>query len=154
MRMFPPARWLLVPVLLVAVLPASGCALVDQRTVARWFGGKPVAPNQDELAEAALPPLPLVTIRFDQPEADYTPVLAQAAEEALARKPTALFDVVTPVPSGASQEDQDAFVRRGADDARAVADALATAGVPPKQLRLSLRGDPGNPAREVRVYVR
>ena len=36
----------------------------------------------------------------------------------------------------------------------AVADMLATAGVPPEQLRLGLRGDPGNPVREVRVYVR
>jgi hypothetical protein len=45
-------------------------------------------------------------------------------------------------------------MRQGAEDARAVADALATAGVPPEQIRLSMRSDPGNPPREVLVYVR
>ncbi len=149
MRMFPPAFWLL-----VSVLALAGCTLVDQRTVSRWFGGRPAEPTQEDIAAANLPPLPLVTIRFDQPDADYTPVLTQAAEDALARKPTAVFDVVTPLPTGAPQAEQDEFVRRGANDARAVADALATAGVPPKQLRLSMRSDPGTPAREVRVYVR
>lgn len=149
MRRFLPAFGLLASVLL-----ASGCTLVDQRTVARWMGGSPAAPSQDDIAAAALPPLPLVTVRFDQPDEDYTPVLTRAAEEAMARKPTVVFEVVTPVPSTAPPDQLDEYVRRGAEDAHAVADALATAGVPPKQLRLSLRGDPGTPGREVRVYVR
>lgn len=142
----------IVPLLLVLLL--GGCELVDQRTVARWFGGKAEAPTQADLAAAELPALPLVTVRFDDPDTDYTPVLAQAAERALALKSSAVFEVVTPVPSAAGHDEQGAFVRRGADDARAVADALATAGVPPDQLRLGLRGDPGHPVREVRVYVR
>ena len=70
------------------------------------------------------------------------------------RKPDAVFDVVTPVPTALPRAAQDEFVRQGSDDARAVAAVLATAGVPPEQLRLGLRGDPGQPAREVRVYVR
>ncbi len=148
MRIYPSAS------LLLASLLLCGCTLVDQRTVARWFGGKPVAPSQADVAETSLPPLPLVVVRYDQPDVDLTRVLAQAAEDALARKPSAVFEVVTPVPTAAPQTEQDEFVRRGADDARAVADTLATAGVPPEQLRLSLRGDPGNPVREVRVYVR
>jgi hypothetical protein len=138
----------------LALLLLSGCQLLDQRTIARWFGGHAVAPSQTDLAAATLPALPLVTIRFDQPDTDTTAVLAKAAEDALERKPTAVFDVVTPLPIDASRAEQDEFVRRGAEDARAVADALATAGVPPEQLRLSLRSDPGNPPREVRVYVR
>ena len=148
MRPFPPASLLLMSLLL------SGCALIDQRTVARWLGGKPAAPSKADLAAAQLPPLPLVVVRYDQPDVDYAPVLAQAAEAALERKPSAVFEVVTPLPSAEPVAEQDAFIRRGADDARAVADTLATAGVPPSQLRLSLRGDSGKPVREVRVYVR
>lgn len=154
MRIFPPASPLLVPMLLAVMLASAGCTLVDQRTVARWVGGRAVAPSQTDLAGAALPALPLVTVRFDQPEIDVTPVLAEAAEAALARKADAVFDVVSAVPVAAPRAEQEAFVRRGADDVRAVAEALATAGVPPGQLRLGLRGDAGQPVREVRVYVR
>jgi hypothetical protein len=143
----------IVPIVLALVLLA-GCTLVDQRVVARWFGGRPVGPSQADLTEANLPPLPLVTIRYDQPNTDYTPLLAKAAEDALQAKPKAEFDVVTPIPSGTSRAEQDEYMRRGAEDARAVADTLATAGVPPEQIRLSMRSDPGNPPREVRVYVR
>ena len=106
------------------------------------------------MAGTTLPALPLVTIRFDQPGADYTPLLVEAAEDAMQRKPGVVFDVVTPVPTAIPREQQDEFVRRGADDARTVATVLATAGVPPEQLRLGLRGDQGQPVREVRVYVR
>ena len=79
---------------------------------------------------------------------------ASAAQAALARKADAVFEVVTPVPTAAGRSVQDEFIRRGADDARMVADLLATSGVPPEQLRLGLRGDSGQPVREVRVYVR
>ncbi|KAA5610999.1 hypothetical protein [Rhodovastum atsumiense] len=140
--------------LLVLSLLLTGCELVDQRTVARWFGSPRQAPSEADLAGATLPERPLVTIRFDTPDIDYRPVLAEAAQAALARKQDAVFDVVTPVPSAQPAAAQDAFVRRGTADARAVADALATEGVPPGQIRLGLRGDPGSPAREVRVYVR
>jgi len=143
----------IIPIALSLVLLA-GCQLVDQRTVARWFGGSAAAPGQADIAAADLPALPLVTVRFDQPDADYTQVLSQAAEAALARKGSAVFDVVTPLPSAASRAVQDEFLRRGAEDATTVANALATAGVPPEQIRLSLRSDPGTPVREVRVYVR
>ena len=140
--------------IIVPLLLLAGCELVDQRTVARWLGGRPQAPGPTELAEASLPPLPLVTIRFDEPDPDYGPALSQAAEDALARKPSAVFEVITPVPAAATQAEREALVQQGATDAGAVADALATAGVPPNQLRLGMRVDPGNPAREVRVYVR
>lgn len=150
MRTPPPATLLLTSVLLVT----TGCELVDQRTVARWFGGHPATPSQTDLADAKLPALPLVTVRFDQPGVDYAPALAAAAEDALQRKPGVVFDVVTPVPTALPRPEQDAFVRRGADDARTVAAVLATAGVPPEQLRLGLRSDGGQPVREVLVYVR
>jgi hypothetical protein len=140
--------------LLLSVLLLGGCELVDQRTVSRWLGGHATAPEAAALSDADLPPLPLVTVRFDEPDADYTQALSDAAEAALARKPDAVFEVVTPVPTAAPQAEQDRFVRVGGTDAGQVADALATAGVPPEQIRLGVRGDPGNPPREVRVYVR
>ena len=146
-------RMRIIPIALSLVL-LTGCQLVDQRTVARWFGGRAAAPEQADIAAADLPALPLVIVRFDQPDTDYTQLLSQAAEAALARKATAVFDVVTPLPSAAARAVQDEFLRRGAEDARAVGEALATAGVPPEQIRLSLRSDPGTPVREVRVYVR
>jgi hypothetical protein len=142
----------ILPLILLVLL--AGCELVDQRTVARWFGGRPTSATVTDVAAAALPALPLVTVRFDQPDADYTSVLSAAAQDAMQRKSSVVFEVITPVPTAAPRAEQDAFVRRGAGDARAVADALATAGVPPDQIRLGLRGDPGQPVREVRVYVR
>jgi hypothetical protein len=143
----------IVPLVLASVLLA-GCTLVDQRVVARWFGGRPAGPSQADLAAANLPPLPLLTIRYDQPDIDPTAALNQAAEDAMQAKPNAQFDVVIPIPSAAPRAEQEAYMRQGAADARAVADALATAGVPPEQIRLSMRSDPGNPPREVLVYVR
>jgi hypothetical protein len=142
----------LFPVLFLFLL--AGCQLVDQRTVATWFGGRPVAPGTADLAAATLPPLPLVVVRYDQAGFDPRPELAKAAEKALARKPDALFEVVTPLPTAAPLAEQDRFAAQGAADARAVADALATAGVSPDRIRLGLQGDPGQPVREVRVYVR
>lgn len=140
------------PLLLVLPLLA-GCELVDQRTVARWTGRPSTAPTAASLASANLPPLPLVVVRYDDPDSDPAPILASAAESALQRKPDASFEVITPVPTAAPPAEQDAFTRRGAEDARAVADALASAGVDPDKIHLGLRGDPGSPVREVRVYV-
>jgi hypothetical protein len=149
----PASLWCMRILPIALALLLAGCHPFDQRDVARWLGGAPAAPSQTDLTEADLPALPLVTLRFDQPDADTTAVLTEAAQDALERKPTATFEVVTPVPTAAPRAVQDEFVRRGADDARAVADTLATAGVPPERLHLGLRGDPGNPVREVRVYV-
>jgi hypothetical protein len=145
------SRMRILPIALALLL--AGCHPFDQRDVARWLGGRPAAPNQADLAETNLPPLPLVTVRFDQPGTDITAVLTEAAQAAMERKETVTFDVVTPLPTAAPRAVQDEFVSQGADDARMVADVLATAGVPPERLHLGLRGDPGNPVREVRVYV-
>jgi len=142
----------ILPMILALLL--AGCHLVDQRDVARLVGGRAAAPSPADIAGASLPALPLVVVRFDQPDADPTAALTEAAQAAMERKPHVVFDVITPVPTAAPRAEQDEFVRRGTDDARAVADMLATAGVPPEQLHLGLRGDSGNPVREVRVYVR
>ena len=128
----------------------SDLKLIDQRT----FQGPTRAPTASDIAQAKLPAQPLLVIRFDQPDADFRPAVSDAVQAALARKPDPSFDVLTPMPSAADQETQDRFISQGAVDAQQVANALAAAGIPPDQVHIGLRGDPGAPAREVRVYVR
>ncbi len=144
-------------VLLAAVL--AGCVpqgekpyfkLIDQR----MFRGPALPPSEADIARGKLPPLPLVTIRFDQPDADYHDGLAAAIEAAQAAKPDVAFDVLAPVPVSASQDVQARFTEQGAADAQAVATALAADGVDPGRVHIGFRGDPGSPPREVRVYAR
>jgi hypothetical protein len=114
--------------------------LLDQRS----FAGSGQAPT----AMPALPPLPLATIRFTQPDIDFAPALAQAVEEALARKPDAAFDVITPLPKGAAPD------ARSEDEAAQVARSIAEQGVQPDRIHIGLVEDPGAATHEVRVYVR
>ena len=139
---------------LALTLVLAGCLppdfkLIDQRTF--W---PPHAPGTAELARADLPALPLVTIRYDQPDLDYAPALAQAVEDAEAHKPNVEFDVIAPIPTGATAEVQDQFRRQGAEDTQAVANALGSAGVSMDRVHLGFRGDSGSPPREVLIYVR
>ena len=126
-----------------------GCTLIDQRT----FRSAPSTPGAAELARASLPALPLLTIRFADPELDRA-AIATAVDLALARKPAAIFDVIAPIPTNAPRETQDEAVRQGRADTERVANALAAAGAPRPQIQLGLRADRGDPPREVRVYVR
>lgn len=139
------------PLWLPLLLVLCGCTLIDRRT---FSGGNRVAPQSAQMAQAGLPPLPLVTIRFGQGEPDFGSMLSDAVQAAQARKPDVVFDVVAPVPSAAGLDVQDRFMRQGQADAEEVATAIAYAGIPQDRIRLSFQGDPGNPAREVRVYVR
>ncbi len=101
---------------------------------------------------AALPALPLITVRFDAPLD--TDAIAGAVQLAIARRPGAMFDVVAPIPTGASRAVQDAAVRQAQADAEQVATAMAAAGADRARIQLGLRADPGVPGREVRVFVR
>ena len=141
-----PIAALLMP-LLVAV---AGCTLVDQRT----FQRAAPAPAAAEIARAKAPALPLVSIRLDQPGADYRPALAEAVQAAQQRKPDVTFDVLAMVPSQAAAAEQDRRTGEAARDAREVAAAMVAVGIPQDRMRLGLRGDPGTPPREVRIYVR
>jgi hypothetical protein len=135
--------------LLLALLVA-GCApsfsppyltLIDQRTF-----NPAVAPNEADVK--ALPALPLAVIRFDTPDIDYGPDLARAVEAATSRKPDVEFNVVTPVGRGKAPNAQ------AAEDAAAIARAIAEQSVPPEKIHIGMVEDSGTPAREVRVYVR
>ena len=138
-------------VTLVALLAGAGCRIVDQRT----FAGTALAPATTQLtADQAATAAPLVAVRFDQLDADWQPPLLDAVRGVLARRPDAQFDLVTPVPLQASLETQDRALAMGAADAQRVADVLLGDGVAADHVHLDSRGDPGQPLREVRVYVR
>jgi len=127
-----------------------GCMLVDQRT----FQSAAPVPGATEVARARAPALPLVSIRMDQPDQDFRPLLAEAVQAAQQRKPDVTFDVLALVPMLATPAEQDRRVAEAARDAQTVGTAMGAAGVPSERLHLGLRGDPGSPAREVRIYVR
>jgi len=129
----------------------AGCKLIDQRT----FEGRARAPTPEEVARAkSLPPLPFITIRMDDPDADFRPDLAAAVEAAEARKADVEFDVLAPIPTAASRDVQDQFTRNGEQDTQTVANALGYDGVSLDRVHVGFRGDPGSPPREVRIYLR
>jgi hypothetical protein len=132
------------------LLAFSGCRLIDQRT----FEPAPTAPEAAQLKRAPLPPLPLATIRFDQPDLDWQTPLQAAVLAAQSRKPDVAFDVIAPIPVAAANAAQDKAAAQGAEDARMVADALQYDGIAADHVHLGYRGDPGQPPREVQVYVR
>jgi hypothetical protein len=136
---------------LLALLAAfAGCRLIDQRL----FEPAATAPEAAQLKRSALPPLPLVTIRFDQPDLDWQTPLQAAVLAAQSRKPDVGFDVVAPIPVAASAAAQDKASAQGVEDVRMVANALQYNGVPADHVHLGYRGDPGQPPREVLVYAR
>ncbi len=134
----------------------AGCPLIDQRTFERagLFPGAQQL-HAGDYAARALPPPPLLTIRFGAPgNDDWQPGLLEAARAAQVRKPDVQFDVVTPIPTSATFAVQDAAEKTGAADADAVAIALQADGISADSIHIGSRGDPGRPPREVEIYVR
>jgi hypothetical protein len=131
----------------LAVL-AGGCTLVDQRT----FRAAEAQAGVDEIARAVLPALPLIVVRFDGP-IDRA-AIAQAVELAQARREAAVFDVIAPIPTGASPAVQEAALAQGRADAERVASVLAEAGAPRGRIEIGARGERVAGVREIRVYVR
>ncbi len=134
---------------MLALIALAGCKLVDQRT----FERTPTAPSAAELARAAQERKPILTISFAIADANWRPALALAVLGAEAHNPNAVFDVVTPVPVMASRDAQDKFIKQGQDDAAMVAREIQANRVPPERVTVSLRGDPGNPPRQVQVFA-
>ncbi len=134
---------------LAALLLLAGCKLVDQRTFERTA----TTPTPADLSRAALPKLPLLTIAFTIPDADWRPAVRDAVRAAEARKRDVAFSVVTPIPTMQSRDAQDVFIKQGQQDATQVAQELHLNGIPSDRITIGFRGDPGAPAREVRVYA-
>lgn len=137
------------PLMLALLLALGGCTLIDQRS----FERTPQAPAADAATTAALPALALLTIRFGDNQ-DWRPALRQAVEAAQSRKPDVAFQVAATVAMGATPARQDQMLRQGAADATEIANGLLALGVDPKNVHVAVRGDAGNPPREVRIYVK
>jgi hypothetical protein len=131
------------------LLAVAGCKLIDQRT----FEDTAQAPAAADLARANLPKLPLMTISFVLPDADWRPAVRDAVEAAQARKFDVAFRVVTPIPASASQDEQDKVLKRGSADAALVAQEIHRDGIPQEHITIEARSDAGTPPREVRIYV-
>jgi hypothetical protein len=144
----------------LAAIVCAGCTIpdwditkakpIDQATFAPAARG----PGQAEMAAAHLPPLPLLTILMDESTTDWRSSLPAAVDAARSRKPEVEFDVMAPIPTASPPDVQDRAARQGEADVRDVAHALAEAGVVPDRIHPGFTGDPGNPPREVLVYVR
>ena len=136
--------------LTAVALVAAGCAIVDRGT----FRSAAKAPPASQLARADLPPLPLLTIRFDIADQDVQPSVDQAVEAVNAIKPDAQYDVVALIPISAPEAVQNTAAHNGQEDTAAVVQALGTAGVSLDNVHVGFRGDAGSPPRAVLVFAR
>lgn len=136
--------------LLLGLVVLGGCRLIDQRT----FESAPATPAAAQLARPDLPALPLLTVDASVSDGNWRASVAEAVLAAEARKPDVRFEVVTPIPTSASRKIQDLYSANGQTDGQAVAAALQSDGVPPDRIDIRFQGDPGAPAREVRLYAR
>lgn len=97
---------------------------------------------------------PLVVIRFDRDDVPYEEPLFTAVSEALSRRPTAVFDLVSVVP----QRGTPAQVALSANSARRNAERvlrnLTAMGLPSDRISLSATTSTSTTASEVHVYVR
>ncbi len=151
MRATSPIAGRFLFVLATAMLGLPGCRMIDQRT----FEARGQAPRPAQLAASGqdASALPLATIRFPAPDSDWAVRVLGAVHAAQARRADVAFDLVTPVPLSASLDSQQRAVTSGAQDAQTVAAVLQGDGIDAAQIHLGSRGDPGRPAREVRIYV-
>ena len=135
--------------ILIALIALAGCRVVDQRVVAGWLGEHAVPPDP-ALANVGIGGTrPYLTIRLTA-DLDPRPTIATAVEAAEAQRPGARYDVVAATPLATTE----AVERQAGADARTIADAIRTAGVPEDRVRVGLTADPGEPGREVRVFLR
>jgi hypothetical protein len=133
-----------------------GCKLVDQRTFDRT-AGRPPMPRVPAapVARGPAPIPPLFVVHAGLPDEAWQPDLRGAVNEALARKPNALFTVESVVPVARSPAAQAAALQAAATQAgRPVADALGADGARPGQIEMSAAVDPAVKTPEVRIFVR
>ena len=115
--------------------------LIDRRDLAGYSAPKPSPATN-------LPPLPLAVVRFDSVQVDFRPQLDAAIDAALARKPDVEFNVVSPLTHASAP---DSTIEAHATE---VAREIAERSVDPARIHLGVSEVPGQPAQEIRVYVR
>ena len=98
--------------------------------------------------------LPLVVIRFDQPNVEYQSALYAAVSQAIERRPSALFDVVAVTPNRGGPSEVASSSGAAKKSAEKVMRALLAMGLPATRLNLSSSTSEQALANEVRVYIR
>jgi hypothetical protein len=97
---------------------------------------------------------PFITIRFDSPNPQYQSQVATAMNQAMARRPDAIFDIVAVAPSVGSAGD----VRRATNAAQRSADEVLryviSLGVHPERTTISSTTSDAVSANEVQIFVR
>lgn len=126
-----------------------GCTLIDQRTFNPLAG----IPAKAPVAAGAPAIMPLLTIDLAKANPDYAGSLHQAVAEAVGRKPTVEFDVVSIVPATGTTAQQVAAATGITGDARDIARAINQDGVDDTRIHLSARADPAASNRQVEVFV-
>lgn len=118
--------------------------------VSAYAAPAPAAPAQRQFGGAApaRSGRPLVVIRFDRATVEYEQPLYRAISEALARRPSASFEIEATAPASAASP---ISARRQAER---VTRTLIEMGVPRNRLALSERIAPDARSDEVRIYVR
>ena len=108
------------------------------------------------IAQAQMAPVgnaPLVVIRFNQRQVYYERQLFTALEQAVAVKPSVLFEVVSYVPTGQDERAQaDLFARAQAETNR-VLGSFAEMGVPAERIQVSTERDGSLKHHEVHIFV-
>jgi len=127
-----------------------GTSLANRAFSSAGGVGSQPAPRVGNLANRR----PLVVIRFDRDDVPYEEPLFTAVSEALNRRPTAVFDLVSVVP----QRGTPAQVALSANNARRNAERvlrnLTAMGLPSDRISLSATTSTETTASEVHVYVR
>ena len=133
---------------LVWILLVGGCTLIDQRTFNPRAGLGPIPPP------GVGPPPPLIAIDFAGSAPVYEASLRQAVDQAIARKPTVVFEVATVVSATGTLEQQAEAASSLRNDARDVARIIAEEGVDADRINLVARSEAGAAGRQVLVMVR
>lgn len=102
---------------------------------------------------AAASEIPLVVIRFNQRKVFYERPLYNAVSKAVAIKPNVVFDVVSFVPQGTSDDSQDKLDQMAASQQSAVIGTLRSMGIPARQIRTSRDIAPDTQFHEIYIYV-
>lgn len=97
---------------------------------------------------------PLVVIRFDRDDVPYEEPLFTAVSEALNRRPTAVFDLVSVVPQRGTPAQVALSANAARRNAERVLRNLTAMGLPSDRISLSATTSTQTTASEVHVYVR
>lgn len=98
--------------------------------------------------------VPLVIVRFNQPQVYYEQQLYSALSKAVAVKPDLLLDVVAYSPLTGKADVDAAWAAQTAQHAQAVVASLVQMGVPQSRIAVTSQSQPGIRFDETHLYVR